>query len=260
MRFCLTLYYSNDILNDDSLRAGYACAVKFISPTPGVGDYERIVLLMKNRRKKVVALFIVFVLMLGLFGACKKATKGIVITDNEGKTRVLATNDKGETMTDEANNLIILVTDFDGKEETQRVAMPDSYVSGKTIQTKKYTVLIPKGWEQDSGLGDVKLIHKKTDGEINLVTMDGKTLEYAIDSMEQFAESIKDEGGTVEVAQATICGVEAAKYSLENADTGIITFYIFEKNGTVYSFYTAATNENKDSVDFEAIINSIVFK
>lgn len=256
----MTIYYSNDILNDDSLRAGYACAVKFISPTARVADYGRNVHLVKNRKIKIFTLFVVFVLMLGVFGACKRATKGIVITDNEGKTRVLATNDKGETMTDEAGNLIILVTGLDGKEETQRVAMPDSYVSGKTIETKKYTVVIPKGWEQDTGLGDVKLIHKKTDGEINLVTMDGKTLEYAIDEAEQFMMSIENEGGTVETTAATICEVEAKKYVARAGNGNPITFYIFEKNGTVYSFYTAVAEEHKDSVDFEAVINSIVFK
>lgn len=215
---------------------------------------------MKNRKKKYIALFVVFVLMLGVFGACKKAAKGIVITDSEGKTRVLATNDNGETMTDDANNLIIIATDFDGKEETQRLAMPDYYVSGSTIEAITYTLVIPKGWEQSKGVSDVMLVHKSTESEINLVTMDDKTLGNAIDDAESLMEQIEKEGGTVGTAQTTICGVEAAKYTVAKAASGTITFYIFEKNDIVYSFYTVATEEHKDRVDFEAIINSIVFK
>lgn len=215
---------------------------------------------MKNRKRKTVAFFIIFVLMLGLFGACKKATKGIVITDNEGKTRVLATNKEGETMTDDAGNLIIMATGLDGEQETQRVAMPDYYVSGKTIETKNYTVHIPKGWEQDTGLGDVKLVHQKTQSEINLVTMKDKTLESAIESAELFIEPIEEQGGTVETTKTTIYGVEATKYVMANVDTGTITFYIFEKDENVYSFYTVTTQEDKDHVDFETIMNSIVFK
>ncbi len=215
---------------------------------------------MGNTGKKYIALFVVFVLMLGVFGACKKSAKGITITDSEGKTRVLATNDKGETMTDDAGNLIILATDFDGKEETQRIAMPDYYIDGNTIQAKTYTMVIPKGWEKDDGVSDVRLVHKSTKGEINLVTMDGKTLDDALASADSLVEPIEKEGGTVEITKTTICGVEADKYTVAQGETGTITFYIFEKNGTVYSFYTVATAQDKDSVDFEAIINSIVFK
>ena len=215
---------------------------------------------MRNRNSKIVTLFVIFVLIFGVFGACKKSTKGIVITDNEGKTRVLATNDKDETMTDDAGNLIILVTGLDGEEETQRVAMPDYYVEGRTIQTKNYTVVIPKGWEQGAGVSDVRLVHTKTQGEINLVTLNGKTLQDAIDSAESLMEPIEKEGGTVQTGKATICAVEAFTYTVAKADTGTIIFYIFEKNGVAYSFYTAATNEDKGSVDFQTIINSIVFK
>lgn len=215
---------------------------------------------MKNRKKNYIALFLILALMLGLLGACKKSVKGIVITDNEGKTRVLATNEKGETMTDEAGNIIIVVTDVDGKAETNRVAMPDSYISGDTIQTKTYTLVIPKGWEKAEGLGEVSLKHKKTESEIIFVKMDDKPLEYAIDSMEQFVEPIKEQGGTMDITQTTIYGVEVAQYTMSADDKNITTFYIFEKNGVVYSFYTTSTKEDKDNVDFEAVLNSVVFK
>lgn len=221
---------------------------------------------MKNRKSKkktYIALFVIFVLMLGLFGACKKAGKGIIVTDSEGKTRVLATNEKGETMTDEANNIVILVTGLDGKEETQRVAMPDYYVSGSTIETKTYTVKVPKGWEQGNGISDITLVHKSTNAEINLFKMDGKTLEYANIEAELLMNAMRKEGDTVETTQVTIYGVEGTKYTATRAEeskTTATSFYIFEKNESVYSFYTIVDDKDKDRVDFEAIINAIVFK
>ena len=212
-------------------------------------------------RIKIAALLLVFTLMFCVFAACKRdKVNGIAVVDNEGTSRVLATNDNGETMTDDAGNLIIVVTNADGKEETQRVAPPDYYVKGNIIETPKYTVTIPKGWEQSTGLGDVRLIHTDTKSELNLVTLIGKTLEDGLASAEEVMGLMRNEGGTVETAQTTICGVEATKYSISKSDSGAVTFYIFEKNGTVYSFYSVAAGENGESIDFETLINSIQFK
>jgi len=211
--------------------------------------------------KKTAAIVIIFALMLCFFAACKKdKVNGIAIVDNEGKTRVLATDDNGETMTDDAGNLIVVVTGADGKEETNRVAPPDYYQTGRTIQTPKYTLTIPKGWEPGEGLGDVRLVHTSTNSELNLVTLKDKTLEDGLDSAEQVMDMLRNEGGTVETAQTTICGVEATQYSVSKTDEGTVIFYIFEKNATVYSFYTVADKAKRDSVGFEALINSIEFK
>lgn len=212
---------------------------------------------MKN---KTIAVFIIFTLVLCLLAACKKDdANGIVVVDDKGVTRVLATDDKGETMTDEAGNLIVVVTGLDGKEETQRVAPPDYYAVGNKIQTPKYAVDVPEGWTQSSMGNVIRLTHTQTKSELNLVTMDGKTLDDAIASAEETMELFKKEG-TVETAEASICGVAATKYTVSKADEGKVVFYIFEKNAAVYSFYSVVMNEYKDSVDFDAIINSIQFK
>jgi len=212
-------------------------------------------------RKKTIVFFIVFVLMLCIFAACKKdEVNGIVIVDNNGTTRVLATNDNGETMTDDAGNLIVVVTDAEGKSETQRVAPPAYYADGDTIQTLKYSLTVPKGWSYKSVGNNLKLTNTDTNSELNLVTMEGKTLEDAIASADQTMELFKKEG-TVEVSQTVICGVDATKYTITKADSsGTVIFYIFEKNGTVYSFYSVVVQAYKDSIDFETIINSIKFK
>jgi len=163
-------------------------------------------------------------------------------------------------MTDDAGNLIIVVTGANGEEETQRVAPPDYYKTGNTIQTPKYTITVPDGWEQSDGLGDVRLIHTGTKSELNLVTLKEKTLQDGLDSAEQVMELMRKEGGSVETVQTTICGVEATQYTASKADSGTVVFYIFEKNATVYSFYSVAAKADRDSVGFEALINSIEFK
>jgi len=211
--------------------------------------------------KKIAALLLISTLLLCVLAACKKdKVNGIAIVDDEGKTRVLATDENGESMTDDAGNLIVVVTGANGDEETQRVAPPDYYMTGKTIQTPKYSVTVPDGWEQSDGLGDVRLIHTDTKSELNLVTLKDKTLQDGLDSAEQVMDLMRKDGGTVETVQTTICGVEATQYTASKADSGTVIFYIFEKNAAVYSFYSVATEADRDSVDFEALINSIEFK
>ena len=210
--------------------------------------------------KKTVVFLIVFILMLCVLAACNKnKAHGIVVVDNKGTTRVLATNDNGETMTDDAGNLIVVVTDAEGKSETQRVAPPDYYADGNTVQTPKFSLAVPKGWTYKSIGNNLKLTQTETNSELNLVTMDGKTLDEAIASADETMDLFRKEG-TVEISQTVVCGVDAAKYTITKADTGTVIFYIFEKNATVYSFYSVVVQEYKDSIDFETIINSIKFK
>ena len=209
-------------------------------------------------RLKISAVILLFVALIFLFAACKK--QGITIVDDQGKTRILATDEKGETMTDDAGNIIIMATGLDGENETQRIAMPDFYVSGKTVNTPDYSLTLPRGWTQSGGANTLRLKNKKGDVELTLVTMEGKTIEHALASAEQVVELMEREGGTAETAEATVCGEEATLFTVVKGDEGRIVFRIFEKNGTVFSFYSVTTGKDTDVAEADKIIESIIFK
>lgn len=220
--------------------------------------------------KKYFALFLVFVIVLSGFAACIKSNPGIVITGSDGKTRVLATNDNGETMTDDAGNLIIAVTDKNGKGardkegnyETQRVAPPDYYVLENFIESPKFSVPVPAGWEQ-STTSNIRLTHTATKGEINLYIEDGQTLTQVSDAVQEFMDmtATKDPNAEFKVETVKICGVSATRYLYSSTQfSAEMAVYVFEKNGTSFQFQTVIAKENKDIVDFESVINTIKFK
>lgn len=221
--------------------------------------------------KKYIALFLAFCVILTGFAACKKAYKyGIIITDSDGKTRVLATDDNGKAMTDEANNIIIIVTqangdpvkDNEGNMETQKVGHPDYYVADNVVEGEKFSVKIPDGWKQSTA-PDVRLTNIETGGEINFLVKKGQYINNVIVSAEQFMNAAEEQDPTAEIVvkDVKLCGVDATKYEYNSAkNASAVTFYIFEKNGTVFLFQAAISNKYKDLVDFEAVMNSVEFK
>jgi len=219
--------------------------------------------------KKYIAIFLAFFIIIAGFAACKKANK-IVITGSDGKTRVLATNDAGETMTDDAGNLIIVVTDAKGdvskdakgNTETQKVAPPDYYVYDKVIETPKFSVAIPDGWVQ-SRAGNVRLTQTKTQGELDLIVESGKTVGYIKYTSQTFMDNAKKKDPKAEVSKTdiNICGVKAVKYHYKSTQFAAqINLYVLEKNGTVYLFESVIKNEFIESVDFEKVMNTVKFK
>lgn len=215
--------------------------------------------------KRYMALILVFFVMLAGFAACKKG--GIVVTDNEGKTRVLATDEKGETMTDDAGNLIVVVTGADGGKETQKVAPPSYYVLDDVIEGSKFSIAVPKGWKQ-SGTGDITIVNEETNAELVLMIKENKTLENAVDEAVAILDAVAEQSGSkLERTTVDIDGVSATKLFMPGNTAAESpesdrdwNAYIFEKNGTVFLFRGIVEEKYRDSVDFEAIINTVKFK
>jgi hypothetical protein len=215
--------------------------------------------------KRYMALFLVFFMILAGFAGCKKG--GIIITDNEGKTRVLATDEDGETMTDDAGNLIVVVTGADGSKETQKVAPPSFYVLDDVIEGSKFSVALPKGWEQ-SGTGDISIVNEETDAELVFMIKGNKPIEDVVDEAVAILDVLATQTGSkLEITTVDIAGSSATKLYLPGNNSAESpendrdwNAYIFEKNGTVFLFRGIVEGKYRDSVDFEAIINSVKFK
>ncbi len=220
--------------------------------------------------KKYFAVFLLFIFVLSVFAACIKANPGIIITGSDGKTRVLATNDNGETMTDSAGNIIIVMTDAKGKaardkngdQVTQKVSPPNYYIYNKVIEGPKFSVAIPEGWEQ-SDASNIRLKKTSTNAELNLMVEDGQTLAQVKDAVEEFMDkaAAEDPDAVFKVETIKLCGVSATMYLYDSEKyTARMVFYVLEKNGTDFLFQGAVGNEYKESVDFESVINTIKFK
>jgi hypothetical protein len=220
--------------------------------------------------KKYIAIFLVFFVIIGSFAACKKANKGIVITGSDGKTRVLATNNAGETLTDNAGNLILVVTDAkgdvskdsNGNAETQKVAPPEYYLINNSVECSKFSVVIPDGWQQ-SRADNIRLIQIKTGGELDLMVKAGSTVDDVMYSSQTFMDSAKKQDPKAEFGTTTanICGVKATKYHYKSTKFAAqINLYVFEKSGIVYLFESVIKNEYISSVDFEKVMNTVKFK
>ncbi len=219
--------------------------------------------------KKYLAVFLVFMVLTAGFTACKKADKsGIVIIDNRGTERVLATDSNGETMTDAAGNMIVVVTQADGNavtvegggQETQTVSPPPYYVYNNIIECPKFSVQIPQGWEQGSA-SDIMLRHIETNCELKLMVKDGKSFDEVLTSARDLLQMAKDKDpdAKLDVSAVSICGVEATMLNYITLEkTGV--FYVFNKNSTTFLFSAIVNNEYKDSIDFNAVINTVNFK
>lgn len=220
--------------------------------------------------KKYFAVFLLFIFVLSVFAACIKANPGIIITGSDGKTRVLATNDNGETMTDSAGNIIIVMTDAKGKaardkngdQVTQKVSPPNYYIYNKVIEGPKFSVAIPEGWEQ-SDASNIRLKKTSTNAELNLMVEDGQTLAQVKDAVDEFMDkaAAEDPNAVFKDKTLKLCGVSATMYLYDSEKySARMVFYVLEKNGTDFLFQGAVGNEYKESVDFESVINTIKFK
>ena len=213
---------------------------------------------MKNFKKafKIIALVTALGLILFAFAGCKSKAKGKSIVDNRGVTYVVVTEENGENVTDEAGNLVV----YDNLGETQLVATPDYYVSDGKVISKLFSLTPPKGWVASSAGGDdVDLTHEGTGNTVRLVSLKSD-LAKGLEDMETLAEASRKEGVEVTVSTEEMYGVKATVNTIKSQESTIV-FYIFEKNGSAFSFYSIAKKDFKDkAAGFNEVFDAVEFK
>ncbi len=102
--------------------------------------------------KKIIALALAIVLIATLFAGCTKYGDKVEIN---GKDYIVMTDDEGNTIIDEDNNMIVVVTNANGKEVVDQNGEPQTYLvqvlgdelgNGK-VYSKYGTFITPEGWE-----------------------------------------------------------------------------------------------------------------
>lgn len=229
--------------------------------------------------KKYIAIIICAVIVLGCFASCSKKPD-----DVSGYPAV--TEKDGGVIRDEAGNLIVYVTDINGKIEkgedgekvTSPVALEHPIVVGRRVEGPTYALNIPDGWSDKLTSADLDITR---DG-----TKDNLRLSHIKDS--SLSEVLKDRQSVINIAKTNFPAAENGNKSItfgdgiqaqymyvwvddtgvreedENGDLTVISSFagliVFEHAGDVYScFLSSNTNMNEDIDEITDILGTIEF-
>ncbi len=208
--------------------------------------------------KKYFSLILTFVLILTCFAACKPSIKdGTVVTEFGGKGHAAVTEADGGVKRDEAGNLIVLVTDENGKQvkdengnyQTNPVGIDHALVIGDTIEMPEYSFQIPDGWSNSVSFEDLVI---QRDGTADVLTI-------SVIKDETFAEVARQRNSVINLAKSNFENVvtESKSVTIGEAEATVLSayvpdangaevymcYFIFEHNGDIYS---CMLNSNTD--------------
>lgn len=223
-------------------------------------------------KKQVFAILLATLLILTTFAACGK--KYLVYTDKDGVKHALLTDAEGNTMVNAFGQLVVGVTDkngklskdVDGNYETRAVEFPSVVVNGSTYETPDFKLTVPERlWSvSETGL-------TKNDSEIR-VEIGGapqpETLEAQAEANENFIALLKSNGVAVESTSEYFnlqSGVEVLHYSLDiqsedESLAGHREVFTFQCDDTMYTFSAIEPEAEKGSVNYIDLLNMIKFR
>ncbi len=117
--------------------------------------------------KKIIAILLVFTLVITCFVACQKQKLDTVTVN--GEEVALVTDDEGNTIVNDDNQVAVLVTDFDGEiveyengePQTRWVEVGNGFVGDDYVMGRNYKFSIIEGWSASSS---GKVVKDGTDG------------------------------------------------------------------------------------------------
>lgn len=227
--------------------------------------------------KKIIALALVLVLMVTAFVGCGKRET----TKINGKDYVLYTDDEGNTVINDKNQVVAVVTEEDGdvvtfengEDQTYFVQLYGPVVKDNVMSIDNYKLGIPEGWSTTT---DGKVVKDGTDNKcyikfVKVFEYDETTnldtyLEKIDEQNEQLIPGFAKEGYTLTVedkeAVITSNSYQSYKYTYKivDKDNNVLHYaenYYFAVNNVAYSL-TYACEEGKGydaSFNFENYVN-----
>lgn len=151
--------------------------------------------------KKILAVLMVFAVMITCFAACKR--HNYKTTNVNGQDLLLYTDKNGETVINDDNQIVAVVTDEageiityeNGEDQTRLVQIAGSYVGDDYIQDKEFKMAIPEGWEGTTG---AKLYKKDTNNKCSISFMttnkfgEDNTIESYLAEKDELDKQIKE--------------------------------------------------------------------
>ena len=234
---------------------------------------------MKNATVKITAILMVLASLIAVTGAAcgkdeslvfKKGGKIFYRKTAEDNAYELVTDAKGETVVDEQGNLLWKVTDVNGQDQTMPVSFPSYLTEGNKISCQEFTIKVPSGYENIGG--DVIMLRNPKKGvQIDYTLFEAvegdenNSAEARAAIVENFLQTeTAQKNGTVTKDKVQIGGRDAIRLIVDMNNTDpksyMEAYYIDSVNG-VMAFSCSCTNyEDKDSVDFKAILDTIEYR
>ena len=227
--------------------------------------------------KKYFALILTVILVLTCFTACKPQLKdGAVITNAAGENYAAVTNADGGIKRDEAGNLIVLVTDENGKNvkgedgelQTNPIAIDHALVIGDTIEMPTFSIQIPDGWSNSLSFSDLIISRDGTTDILKISVVENARLDEVIADHTSLITATKTNfADTVTETKNVSFGeiTDAPFYSAYVADAGdgasvYFSYIFFEHAGDVYSCHINSNRDLSADIDeFTEILGTINF-
>lgn len=228
----------------------------------------------KITMKKYLAVIFTFVLILTLFTACKPKLKGGFIISDSKESYAAVTNEDGGIKRDEAGNLVVLVTDKNGRNVkddngelmTNAVAIERPIVLGRRIECPDYAINIPDGWSDYETSSDLIIRRDGTEDQIKIITAGDKKFDEVvqgsqayIDNMMKLASNVVHENKAVKVGEKDAHYVSG--FAPDVGGKQVFMGYIFfEHNNTTFSVALNSDRNFGENLDeILSILNTIEF-
>lgn len=194
-------------------------------------------------KKIISALLICMLAAVCLFTGCSKA-KGLKVKDSSGNDRVL-------------------VTDENGEQATNAIALDYLLVSGKNAYCRYFTFTQPSGYDMSAVGTAITLTNG--DETIDIIYDTEKSVDDKSADIGEVISSLKAQGFNPEVNDETktLCGEDAKFTEIKVSANGKEAFMVsalFEKNGVTYACTYKTSKAGANTGDFESIVNSISFR
>ena len=229
--------------------------------------------------KKYFALIICAIIVLSCFTAC--SPKADLIADYPAVTK-----EDGGIIRDQAGNIIIHVTDADGRHvknedgeyATSPVALEHPIVVGKRVEAPLYSINIPKGWSDKLTAADLDIVRDGTKDNLRISVLKDTDLSKTLEQRSSTINLVKSKFPTADSGNQKYTignGIEAQYMYAWVEDTGVreddgkgnltiissfIGFIVFEYKGDIYSCSLSSNNNmNEDIDEIINILNTIEF-
>lgn len=191
--------------------------------------------------KKIIAIISVAVLLASVFTACGKKKPMISVGDNEYP---VATDSEGNTILNENGDVVIYVTDENGKyvkddkgeRETAAVTFPEMLVNDRTLETPYYRITMPEGWSIDSN----GKITKDGNDKMHIKIYNFGELEENETLDTYFNKQVEMTKGFTEAFQTkypdTSYNVAAGPITARQVDSRVLEFKVADNSGNVIGF------------------------
>ncbi len=225
--------------------------------------------------KKYFALIISLLVILTCFTACKpKIKNGTILTDAGGNQYAAVTQEDGGIARDTAGNLLVLVTDANGKNVkgddgeylTNPVAIKNAIVIGNQVECKEFSATIPDGWSNAHSTTGLSITKDNSDRALVINAVEG-SLDNAVSNVLLLVNAMRTTYTDTVYVETTedLGNYKTTFVSAFVPDTGTspsyLAYYFFEHNHTVYSCrITAKQDISNDLGEFKDIINSVQFR